>query len=108
MMRTNRAILPLVTLAALAAVWVGDLGAQAQPRLSPRDMAMKIPGTFTLASVGDLIIRRPASEYADEGLQAAITLIRDADLAVGNLEGSGTRHPRVHLRTRQTHRDSAH
>jgi poly-gamma-glutamate synthesis protein (capsule biosynthesis protein) len=51
-------------------------------------MAMTMPGTFTLTSVGDLIIRRPASQLADAGLQAAIDLIRDADLAVGNLEGS--------------------
>ena len=49
---------------------------------------MTMPGSFTLASVGDLIIRRPASQSADAGLQAALQLIRDADLAVGNLEGS--------------------
>ena len=67
---------------------------RAQRGLSPRDLAMKIPGTFTLASVGDLIIRRPASALADPGLQAAIKLIRDADVAVGNMEGSlaDTRH----------------
>ena len=58
------------------------------PPLAPRDMAMTMPGTFTLTSVGDLIIRRPASQLADAGLQAAIDLSRDADLAVGNLEGS--------------------
>ncbi len=51
-------------------------------------MAMTIPGAFTLASVGDLIIRRPASQSADPGVQAALRLIADADLAVGNLEGS--------------------
>ena len=52
---------------------------------------MTMPGAFTLASVGDLIIRRPASQSTDEGVQAALQLIRDADLSVGNLEGSLSR-----------------
>jgi poly-gamma-glutamate synthesis protein (capsule biosynthesis protein) len=56
--------------------------------LSERDRAMTIAGTFTLASVGDVIIRRPASALNDPGLQAATKLIRDADVAVGNMEGS--------------------
>ena len=62
--------------------------AAARPPLSPRDLAMTMPGTLTLASVGDVIIRRPASALDDPGLQAAIKLIRDADVAVGNMEGS--------------------
>ena len=49
---------------------------------------MTMPGTFTLASVGDVIIRRPASTFEDKGLQAAIALIRNADVTVGNMEGS--------------------
>src|SRR5262249_8250734 len=84
-----RMVMPLGAAALIGAVWASDLGAQqGGPRLSERDMAMKMRGTFTLASVGDLIIRRPASQFADEGLQAAIKLIRDADVAVGNMEGS--------------------
>jgi poly-gamma-glutamate synthesis protein (capsule biosynthesis protein) len=61
---------------------------QQRPPLNPRDLDMTMPGTFTLASVGDVIIRRPASALNDPGLQAAITLIRGADVAVGNMEGS--------------------
>src|SRR5262245_42020832 len=80
-----RIVMPLGAAALIGAVWDSDLGAQqGGPRLSERDMAMKMRGTFTLASVGDLIIRRPASQFADEGLQAAIKVIRDADVAVGN------------------------
>ena len=76
-------------LTAFSLVWAVPASAQTPPPpLSPRDAAMTIPGDFTLASVGDLIIRRPASQLADEGVQAALRLIRDADLAVGNLEGS--------------------
>jgi poly-gamma-glutamate capsule biosynthesis protein CapA/YwtB (metallophosphatase superfamily) len=65
-----------------------DAGAQAPPPLDPRDMAVTIPGTFTLVSVGDLIIRRPASQLADESVQAALGLISEGDVAVGNMEGS--------------------
>lgn len=57
------------------------------PPLNPRDMAMTIPGDFSLASVGDLMMRRPASQLADDAVQAALQLIREADLAIGNMEG---------------------
>ncbi len=50
-------------------------------------MAMTIPGEFTLASVGDLMMRRPASQLAHSGVQAALQLVREANLAVGNMEG---------------------
>ena len=52
----------------------------------PRDMAMKIQSPFTLASVGDLLILRPAATYVDPGLQSALKIVRDADVAFGNLE----------------------
>ena len=58
------------------------------PPVDPRDMTMSMPGTFTVASVGDLIIRRPASQSADPAVRSALRHIREADLAVGNLEGS--------------------
>lgn len=48
---------------------------------------MTIPGDFTLASVGDLMMRRPASQLADAAVQSALQLIAEADLAVGNMEG---------------------
>ena len=57
------------------------------PPLDDRDRVMTMRGEFTLASVGDLMIRRPASQLADPEVQAVLELIRDADLAVGNMEG---------------------
>ncbi len=57
------------------------------PALNEKDRAMTMQGEFTLASVGDLMIRRPASQLADVEVQAVLDLIRDADLAVGNMEG---------------------
>ena len=44
-------------------------------------------GGFTFASVGDLMIRRPASQLADPEVQEVFELIRSADLAMGNMEG---------------------
>ena len=57
------------------------------PPLGERDRAMTMRGEFTLASVGDLMIRRPASRLADPEVQAVLELVRSADLAVGNMEG---------------------
>ena len=57
------------------------------PPLNSRDMAMTISGDFSFASVGDLMMRRPASQLADVDVQAALSLIADADFAVGNMEG---------------------
>ncbi len=88
----SRRVLLFATLVILALLPLAlERGSSAQapePRLAPRDMDMTMPGSFTLASVGDVIIRRPASAHHDAGLQAAIKLIRDADVAVGNMEGS--------------------
>jgi poly-gamma-glutamate capsule biosynthesis protein CapA/YwtB (metallophosphatase superfamily) len=55
---------------------------------SPKDMEMKITDSFTLASVGDLIIMRPTSQLADPAFQSAIKIIKDADFAVGNFEAN--------------------
>ena len=49
--------------------------------------SMTMRGEFVLASVGDLMIRRPASQLADPEVQSVLDVIRGADLAVGNMEG---------------------
>ena len=49
--------------------------------------AMNMSGGFVFASVGDLMIRRPASQLADPEVQEVFDLIRSADLAMGNMEG---------------------
>lgn len=81
----------LLAVAAIATVTVSPtLRGQApapQSNLSS-EMAMKISQSFTLASVGDLILMRPANTFADEGLQAALKIVRDADVGIGNFEGS--------------------
>jgi poly-gamma-glutamate synthesis protein (capsule biosynthesis protein) len=64
----------------------GAQGARSTPRDWTQDSAMKIPGTFTLATVGDVIIIRPASQLNDPALQSAIKVIKDADAGFGNFE----------------------
>jgi Bacterial capsule synthesis protein PGA_cap len=64
----------------------GRANEQAPKRDWTQDLQMKIEQPFTLASVGDLIIIRPASQYDDPGFQAAIKVIRDADVGFGNFE----------------------
>jgi poly-gamma-glutamate synthesis protein (capsule biosynthesis protein) len=89
----------IAILAALAAVYAGSMrltgqapgglgaqGARSDARDWAQDAPMKIMEPFTLASVGDVIIVRPASQLNDAGLQRAIGIIRDADVGFGNFE----------------------
>ena len=64
----------------------GGRGFPNPPRDWSRDLQMKITQPFTLASVGDIIIIRPASQFQDPGLQAALNIIRNADVGFGNFE----------------------
>lgn len=52
------------------------------------ELAMKVPGTFTMAAVGDVMARRPLSMWEDPGFQEVIGVIQDADVGIGNLEGN--------------------
>jgi poly-gamma-glutamate synthesis protein (capsule biosynthesis protein) len=53
-----------------------------------RELAMKIVTPFTVAAVGDVLIKRPASMLEDPAFQSAIGILRNADVAVGNMEGN--------------------
>ncbi len=66
----------------------------APARDAARELAMKVTGPFTVAAVGDVMIKRPASMRADAAFQNAIRLLRDADIAVGNMEGNLSDLPR--------------
>jgi poly-gamma-glutamate synthesis protein (capsule biosynthesis protein) len=87
--RQGRVTAHLVTLVLAVSSGLSiNLSAQTDlPPLADRDRAMTMPGEFVLASVGDLMIRRPASGLADPEVQAVFDLIRNADLAVANMEG---------------------
>jgi poly-gamma-glutamate synthesis protein (capsule biosynthesis protein) len=68
----------------------GQVPVEPQGRARDRavELAMKVPGRFTLAAVGDVMARRPLSTWADPGFQGALAILRDADVAMGNLEGN--------------------
>lgn len=72
------------------------------PRRPPaRELEMSVPDGFTLAAVGDLVISRPLTqlETRDVDFAAALSVLRRADIAFGNLEttifdlGGFTGHP---------------
>src|SRR5579872_3056092 len=65
---------------------VGVQGQRSAARDWTQDMAMKIAEPFALASVGDVIIVRPASRLTDPGLQSALKVIHDSDAGFGNFE----------------------
>lgn len=92
----SRSALVLTPLAALL-LWVpsshgqarggrGNAGMQAPARDWTEDMQMKITDPFTLASVGDMIILRPAANLQDPAFQSALKVIRAADVGFGNFE----------------------
>ena len=61
---------------------------QSRPRDAAQELKLKVTAPFTLASVGDVMIRRPASMLDDAGFQSAMKIIRDADIGLGNMEGN--------------------
>lgn len=86
---TRRWSFVTLALLAVAALWQFPADGQSSvPRDAARELEIKLTDPFTLASVGDLIIMRPASNFADAGLQAALKIIRDSDVSFGNFEGS--------------------
>ena len=62
--------------------------AQPAPRDPAREVAASVADGFTLASVGDCIIARPISQNRDAAFAGVASLLRDADAAFGNFEGS--------------------
>jgi len=95
--RAARTRAGLVTLAlvgglSLVAYTISSVSAQDArpypPEAWQRELRMKVAGSFTVAAVGDLIVLRPISQWNDAGLQAALKLVQDADIGVGNFEAS--------------------
>ena len=59
------------------------------PLMPPeRELAMKIKGPFTLAGVGDILIRHPFGQLAEPGFQNLVKHLRDADIGFANVEGT--------------------
>ncbi len=89
----------------------GQVPSEPQGRQRDRavELAMKIPGTFTLAAVGDVMARRPLSTWEDPGFQSVLRIVRGAEVGFGNLEGNLADLPRFEgpLRGMMGSRDTA-
>ena len=78
---------PLVGLAfALAGAVIIAQQPPTAPRDPQRELTMSVADGFTVAAVGDCIIARPVSQTP--GFASVGKLIRDADSAFGNFEGT--------------------
>ena len=53
-----------------------------------QNLATKITTPFTVATVGDVMVKRAGAEMADPVFQGAFQIIRDADVGFGNMEGN--------------------
>ena len=58
------------------------------PRDARLDLEMKIKVPFTMASVGDVMVKRTGVQLQDPQYQQVFDLIRNADIGVGNMEGN--------------------
>jgi poly-gamma-glutamate synthesis protein (capsule biosynthesis protein) len=70
----------------LIVLWLAVLSAQAPPRDAQRELATSVADGFTVAAVGDCIMARPVSQT--NGFAPVGKLIREADVAFGNFEGT--------------------
>lgn len=71
----------------VAVLLMSSLGSsQVNPLPPDRDLVMKIRSPFTLAAVGDILLRHSISHLAEPNFQNLIANLRNADVAFGNLE----------------------
>jgi poly-gamma-glutamate synthesis protein (capsule biosynthesis protein) len=105
-MRMQRGVLRAVVIASVLAIFValvlmpvgrgqsvqsGQTFAEPLPD-APRDLAsnlaMKITAPFTVAAVGDVMVKRSALSIEDPQFQAPIKILKNADVTFGNMEGN--------------------
>jgi poly-gamma-glutamate synthesis protein (capsule biosynthesis protein) len=72
------------------AVLLVPLITRESPQINPlppeRDLIVKIRSPFTLAAVGDVLLRHSISQLAEPNFQSLIAHLRTADVGFGNLE----------------------
>src|SRR5215218_10022386 len=64
--------------------WIPDPESQ----LLPAPVPATVKDGFRLVTLGDLLYWRPVRAQIDSGMDAALRLVRDADFATANLEGT--------------------
>src|SRR5215470_12498279 len=83
--RSAFAFVALATLArAQAPRWIPDPSSQ----LLPAPLPATVKDGFRLVTLGDLLYWRPVRPQIDSGMEAALRIVRDADFATANLEGT--------------------
>ena len=60
----------------------------AAPRDAAANLATKILAPFTVASVGDVMVKRTGAALEDPQFQSVFKVLRDADVTFGNMEGN--------------------
>lgn len=78
----------IASLCVLGMSWTPLDRAAATQRPSAGPLQCTIASGFTVAAVGDLIIARPESTDTNPEFQAQMRILRDADVAFGNFEGT--------------------
>ncbi len=81
-------LLALCFVSGVAAYEPGQAAQQPPAPEQQRELACSIADGFTLATVGDLIIVHPESMLNDPEFQSALKIIRQAEVAFGNMETS--------------------
>src|SRR5437660_492898 len=64
--------------------WIPDPESQ----LLPAPVPATVKNGFTLVTLGDLLYWRPVRSQIDSDMEGALRLVRDADFATANLEGT--------------------
>lgn len=89
--RLIRAWLPFLLLVVCRPIRVASAQSTRAVRSQP-DSSMQLQSSiqdgFALAAVGDIILTQPVSMRSDPGLQSAIAILRNADVAFGNFEST--------------------
>ena len=100
-----KALFPALAVAASLAA--SPASAQSQTaRDWAADMEMKVRGPFTMAAVGDVIIMRPMANSTDPGLQSALRVLQNSDVAFGNFAQGATLYDRMAARVEISTEDS--
>src|SRR5690349_17795683 len=64
--------------------WIPDPESQ----ILPAPVPATVKDGFRLVTLGDLLYWRPVRPQIDSGMEAALRIVRDADFATANLEGT--------------------
>jgi hypothetical protein len=85
LIRSAFAVVAMTTIAsAQVPRWIPDPSSQ----LLPAPVPATVKDGFRLVTLGDLLYWRPVRPQIDSGMEAALRIVRDADFATANLEGT--------------------